>query len=130
MPFTTAPVITRAQLLRLKLEICETKREITLNDAERVDSFVNSIYRKVLDTAENSNETRLVNKIYNEYIQFYSEHLQEILSSLRQRLPDSKVESKVLVYGNDGKLQDSANLSCDSRMNTYILVDWSPENKN
>jgi len=122
--------MTRAQLLCLKLEISETKREITLNDAERVDSFVNSIYRKVLDTAENSTETRLVNKIYNEYIQFYSENLQGILSSLRQRLPDSKVESKVLVYGNDGKLQDSVNLSCDSRMNTYILVDWSPENKN
>jgi len=126
MPFTNAPVMTRAQLHVLKLEINETKQEITLKDAERIDTFVSALYRKVLDIAENTSDTHSINKIYSEYVQFYSEHLEEILHSLRQRLPDSKIEPKVLVYGKDGILKEpESTAAIDRKMNTYIVIDWS-----
>lgn len=126
MPYTNAPVITRAQLHGLKSVVSETKQELTLNDAERIDIYVNDLYRKVLDTAENSDERRSVNKVYNEYVKFYSEHLHEILCSLRLRLPDSSVESKVLVYNGSGSLVEPSNITFhNALMNTYIVIDWS-----
>ena len=126
MPFTNAPVMTRAQLRLLKQEINETKQEITLKDAERIDTFVSALYRKVLDIAENTSDTHSINKIYSEYVQFYSEHLEEILHSLRQRLPDSKIEPKVLVYGKDGVLKEpELPTNINQKMNTYIVIDWS-----
>jgi len=126
MPFTNAPVMTKAQLHGLKAEMSDTKQELTLKDAERIDSFVTSVYRKVLDVAENTDERQSVSKVYSEYISFYSEHVEEILHALRQRLPDSRVESKSMVYGKDGKLEEL--VSSDfafSKMNTYIVIDWS-----
>jgi hypothetical protein len=126
MPFTNAPVMTKAQLRGLKAEMSDTKQELTLRDAERIDSFVSATYRKVLDIAENTDETRSVSKVYSEYIAFYAEHVEEILHSLRQRLPDSKVESKAMVYGKDGKLQELVSSDFQfSKMNTYIVIDWS-----
>ena len=126
MPFTNAPVMMKAQLYALKAEMSDTKQELTLKDAERIDSFVSAVYRKVLDVAENTDERQSVSKVYSEYISFYSEHLEEILHALRQRLPDSRVESKSMVYGKDGKLEEL--VSSDfafSKMNTYIVIDWS-----
>ena len=126
MPYTNAPVMTRSQLHGLKSVVSETKQELTLNDAERIDIYVNKLYRKVLDAAENTDERRLVNKVYNEYVQFYSEHLHEILAGLRLRLPDSSVESKVLIYDNTGKLVEPSNTTFHTAiMNTYIVIDWS-----
>ena len=126
MPFTTAPVMTKAQLQSLNDDIRERNHTITLKDAERIDSFVISLYRKVLDVAENTKETKTINKVYNEYVHFYSEHLQEILYGLKQHLPDSKIESKVLVYNSNGILCESNNLSFyEQKMNTYIVIDWS-----
>ena len=126
MPFTNAPVMTKLQLHGLKAEISETKQELTLKDAERIDSFVTAVYRKVLDIAENTDERQTVSKVYSEYVSFYSEHLEEILHALRQRLPDSRVESKAMVYGNDGKLKELVSSDFQfSKMNTYIVIDWS-----
>ena len=126
MPFTNAPVMTKAQLHSLKAEMSDTKQELTLRDAERIDSFVSAVYRKVLDIAENTDERQTVSKIYSEYISFYSEHVEEILHALRQRLPDSKVESKPMVYGKNGKLEELVSPNIEfSRMNTYIVIDWS-----
>ena len=118
--------MTRAQLHTLKDDVSETKQELTLKDAERIDTFVNAVYRKVLDIAENTVERKSISKVYSEYIQFYSEHLQEILCSLRLRLPDSKVESKVLMYDNNGNLYEPIDASYNNAiMNTYIVIDWS-----
>jgi hypothetical protein len=126
MPYTNAPVMTKAQLHSLKDDVSETKQELTLKDAERIDTFVNAVYRKVLDIAENTAERKSISKVYSEYIQFYSEHLQEILCSLRLRLPDSKVESKVLVYDTSGNLHEPEDSSFHrALMNTYIVIDWS-----
>ena len=126
MPFTIAPVITRKQLQGLKEEISESKQELDLKDAERIDTFVNSVYRKVLDVAENTTERTYKNKLYSEYVSFYAKHSEEILRSLRLRLPDCDVQIKLMVYGPDGKMYESNNpLFTDKLKNSYIVIDWS-----
>jgi hypothetical protein len=124
MPFTVAPVISRQELQTLNTSIPEQKT--SLKDTERIDAFVHFIYRKVLDTAENTTERTCTSKIYSEYVQFYAEHLQEILYSLRLRLPGCDVVTKVLAFGKDGHLHESKEPSFTERLrDTYIVIDWS-----
>ena len=126
MPLTNAPVMTKAQLQVLHMDMMEEQPGLTLHDAERIDSYVISLYRKVLDIAENSSETVCINKVYTEYMNFYWEHLERIMHSLKLRLPDSKVEAKVLVYDATGSLTTPSDLSFfNTKMNTYIVIDWS-----
>ena len=126
MPFTIAPVITRKQLQCLKEEISESKQELDLKDIERIDIFVNSVYRRVLDLAENTKERTYKNKLYSEYVSFYAMNSEVILRSLRLRLPDCDVHIKVFVYGPDGKMYEPNNpLLTDKLKNSYIVIDWS-----
>ena len=60
------------------------------------------------------------------------EQMNQILASLRELLPDSRVVHTLLAQGSDGKLYDIATMDdrilglVDSALNSsYIVVDWS-----
>jgi len=126
MPFTIEPVMSRTQLQNLKTELSETKQNLSLRDAERIDTYVCSIYRKVLDVAENTTERICINKLYSEYYTFYVEYSEEIMESLRKRLPGCSIEKKTLIYGVNGILHESNNpLYVDQVKNAHVVIDWS-----
>ena len=115
--------MTKSQLQNLK---GFTNPLFTLEEAERIDSCVSAIYRKVLDTAENTNDQVVYNRIYAEYDSFYAEHLNEILTSLQMRLPDSKVEKRIIISDSNGILREGKSSGTHSFFkNTYIVIDWS-----
>ena len=122
MPFTILPIITKEQLKNLKL--ISHKDDIYV--CERIDSFVHSLYRRILDIAENTSDTYYLHRIQSEYDLFYIKYLDTILESLHLRLPDCIIQKKVLIYDMNGKLKDSHIVSnSEENKNIYISVDWS-----
>ena len=128
MPYTIAPFISRIQLQGLKTEIDKMNNVSSYDPfvSERIDSFVSSIYRIVLNYAENTSDRIYRHKIMSEYDMFYSNHLEQIIHSLQLRLPGCDIQKKFMSYGPDGKLREIPNVSyIEELRNTYIVIDWT-----
>lgn len=125
MPSSILPIITREQLRNLNLDNKHTTPK-DLAAYERIDSFVNSIYRRVLDIAENTTDTEYIHRLLSEYDVFYLDYLDIILQSLALRLPDCEIGKKTMIHDSQGNLKEVTNLSFNEYpKHLYILINWS-----
>ena len=114
---------------------CDALRNLRADEERRlfkINSIVQSIYPKVLQTAKHS-----VDKVYHHEIHFaervfYSTNATAILAGLKELFPDAHIAHTLLARGTDGKLYDVARLNdytlrlvSKANNNSYIVVDWS-----
>ena len=127
--------MTRAQMSQLKERVIEETR------ANKIQSIVGKIYSKSLYAAKNGLKTYeyqipldydMQSKRLSSSNTFHVKYMNEILASLRELFPDSRVAHTLLAQGRDGRLYDIATMDdrvlplVDSALsNSYIVVDWS-----
>ena len=125
MSYILPPVTSREQLQCLK----DVKESNDLNEPgiyERIDSFVHSLYNRILNIAEHTTDTNYIHTLNEQYDTFYSKYLDEILHNLRLRLPGCDVVKKVLLHDSDGNMYESSEMSLIlPHKHLYIVFDWS-----
>lgn len=98
----------------------------------KINSIVQSIYPRVLETAKYSGDKAYHHEIKFADRVFYTTNMQAILAGLKELFPDAHIAHTLLSPGTDGKLYDVARLNDDTlrlvskaNNNSYIVVDWS-----
>ena len=118
--------VTREYLLGLKAQTDEKTR------LQNIQGYAQSIYQQVVNTATTTTQTRYQQQIPIHGQFSVKDNMPDILDKLRGLFPDSKVDSKSLSRGYDGKMYDIADIDermkpfIDARFNQdFIVIDWS-----
>ena len=112
-----------------------------IDHMNKIQNIVEEIYSKALYTAKQGCNIYEYKVPYDYDIQtkriassntFHVTYMNEILASLRQLFPDSRVVHTLLAQGSDGRLYDISALDdralalVDRALNhSYIVIDWS-----
>ena len=103
------------------------------NRLREINSIVNEIYRKSIETAEHTSESSFKYPIRHP---IHQNNITDILSALQLLFPECLVEYKNLCQGHDGKWYDISLFdetmkqfidinNFRTRAQKYIVIDWS-----